>query len=123
MTTATQDKTVTLRELPITINVSAMAQGILDLFTDEERTVLRFGMLPAEKMRVVEQRLREKFDGLGRHPKDVWPESLIAHIEYGPACRVSTVHGEVREWSIDKLVSEATHEITMALYAIGDLVV
>jgi len=123
MTTATQDTTVTLHELPVTIDVSAMAQGILDLFTDEERTVLRFGMLPAQKMESLERLLREKFDGLGRHPKDVWPESLIATTAYGPDARVSTVHGDTTEWDIGKLVREATHEITLALYAIGDLVV
>lgn len=123
MTTATPDTTITLRELPVTINVSAMAQGLLDMFTEEEKTVLRFGMLPAARMEAVERSFRERFNELGRHPKDVWPQSLIAHTEYGPACRVSMVHGEVTEWSIDKLVSEAMREVTLAIYAIGDLVV
>lgn len=123
MATVTTDKVVKLRELPVTINVTKLAEGLLGLFTDEERTVLRFGMLPAKKMEALESQLLDKFEGLGRHPRDVWPLSLIATAVYPDTARVSSVNGEVTEWDIRKLTAEAVHEITLAIYAIGDLIV
>ena len=123
MTTDPTDKVVTLRHMPVKVNVTKMAEGLLEMFSEEERTVLRFGMLPAKKMEVHQQQLREKFETLGRRPRDVWPKWLIATTNYHDDVRVSTVNGEITEWNITKLVSEATHEITLALYAIGDLVV
>lgn len=126
MSTATEDKRVKLHELPVTVNVSALAAGILDLFTEDERVILRFGMLPAKKMEILEKQLRDKFEGLGQHPTKVWPLSMISE-SYGPDDRLSmvggAVGGAVREWNIRKLVSEALHEVTLGIYAIGDLVV
>jgi len=122
MSCTTEDKTVKLRELPVTVNVTKMAEGLLNMFTEEERTVLRFGMLPAKKIECLETQLREKFDRLGKHPRDVWPQSLIAET-YGADDRVSTVNGKITEWNLRKLVSEATYEICLGLYAIGNLVV
>jgi len=113
---------VKLQELPVTINVTKMAEGLVEMFTDEERTVLRFGMLPAKKMECLETQLREKFEELGRHPRDVWPLAMITET-YPETARVSTVNGKVEEWDIRKLVSEAVHEITLGIYSIGDLVV
>ena len=117
------DKTVKLRELPVTINVTKMAEGIMGMFTDEELTILRFGMLPAKKMEILEKNLREKFEGLGKHPRDVFTLSTIAADDYGDDDRLSTVNGEVTEWNLGKLVSEAMHEITLGIYAVGELVV
>ena len=118
-----EDKNVKLRELPVTVNVTKMAEGLFALFTDDEKTVLRFGMLPAKKMACLGKQLREKFGKLGKHPREVWPESMIAAESYGEDARLSTVDGEVTEWDMGKLVSEATHEITLGIYAIGELVV
>jgi hypothetical protein len=123
MATTTEEKTVKLRELPVTVNVSAMAAGILEMFDENERTVLRFGMLPAKKMELLEKNLREKFDELGKHPADVFYLSGVAREEWNEDDRLSTVNGEVTEWNLRKLVSEAMHEITLGIYAIGDLVV
>jgi len=119
----TGDKKVKLRELPVTVNVTKMAEGLKEMFDDEELTILRFGMLPAKKMELLEKNLREKFGELGRHPRDVWPKSLIATTCYDEDDRVSMVNDEVREWHLGKLVSEAMHEISLGIYAIGDLVV
>lgn len=121
--TATEDRKVKLRELPITVNVTKMAEGIFDLFDEEERVVLRFGMLPAKKMEILQKNLREKFDKLGKHPADVFSLSTIAREEWDADDRLSTVNGETTEWNLRKLVSEAMHEITLGIYAIGDLIV
>ncbi len=119
----TKDRVIKLRELPVSVNVTKMAAGIFDMFDEDERTVLRFGMLPAKKMELLQKNLREKFDGLGKHPRDAFPLSVLAGMDYADDTRFSTVDGKFREWHLDKLVSEATHEITLGIYAIGDLVV
>ena len=119
---ATKDKEVRLRELPVTINVTKMAEGIYEMFTEQEKNILRFGMLPAEKMHILDTQLREKFEELGKHPTEVWPKSLIAET-YDKDDRVSTVNDEVYEWNTQKLVSEAAREISLGIYSIGDLVV
>jgi hypothetical protein len=93
------------------------------MFTDDERMVLRFGMLPAKKMEILETNLREKFDKLGSHPRVAFPLSVIAESGYTEDDRLSTIDGVIREWNLRKLVSEAVREITLAIYAIGDLVV
>lgn len=124
--TTTETKTdniVTLRELPVTVNVTQLAEGVFDLFDEEERTVLQFGMLPAKKMEILQNNLREKFDELGKHPREVFGLSVIAHTEYGDDDRLSTVNGKTTEWNLGRLVSEATREITLGIYAIGNLVV
>lgn len=117
------DTIVKLKALPVTVNVTKMAEGLLEMFTDEERTVLRFGMLPAGKMEVLQTQLRNRFNELGRHPRDVYPQSWIANTAYDEDDRLSTVDGEVTEWNLKDLVSEATHQISLGLYKIGDLAV
>ena len=116
------DRVVRLRNLPVTINVTQLSQGFVQLLNEEELVILRFGMLPADRIEILEKQLRDKFEELGSHPHDVWPLSLITET-YSADDRVSTVEGEVREWNIQKLVSEAVHEISLGIYANGNLVV
>jgi hypothetical protein len=99
---------------PFTIDAEALAAGLLELFDDEERVVLRFGMLPALKMESVERMLREKFTENCTGPSDGDQFSAWTN---NPGER------RVVEFSMKKLVSEAMHEISVALYKIGDLVV
>ena len=124
MTTSTEkDHVVELQELPVTVNVTKLARGVFDLFTEDEKTVLRFGMLPAKKMELLETQLRDKFNGLGKHPREVWPKSTSGGESYTEDTRMSSVDGTYTEWHLDKLVSEAMHEVTLGIYRIGDLVV
>lgn len=102
--------TKTLVNAPFTINAKAIAAGLLDLFDENERVVLRFGMLPAEKMNAVERMLREKFleNATGKEG-----DTFLAIADHKPAV----------EFSMKKLVSECMREIALELYSIGDLVV
>jgi hypothetical protein len=61
-----------LTNAPFNIDADAIAEGLLEMFSEEERVILRFGMLPAEKMRVLEQALLEKFlaGSTARTPED-----------------------------------------------------
>ena len=42
------------------IDYVGLARGLIDTFSEEEKTILRFGMLPAKKMEVFEKCLKEK---------------------------------------------------------------
>lgn len=103
-----------LNTLPVTIDTEAIALGMLDMFDEDELEVLRFGMLPAEKMEVLERSLREKFETMAVQEKGDMYNSVI----WGE-------NGEVRIVGFDmkELVKEAMREVTLALYRHGDLVV
>ena len=111
MVAVARDKIVKLRELPVEVNVTKLAGGFLDLFTEDERVVLRFGMLPAQKMELLVKELTAKFCDLGKPWGD--DKDILS----------STVNGQCVDWSLKALVTEAVHEISLGLYAIGDLVV
>lgn len=103
-----------LKTLPITMDADKIAEGMLEMFTDDERVVLRFGMLPFEKMQMFEKEfeasIRERFANSGT------ADELVA---------VVNIDGYPRhiEFSMKKLVQEASRKLALALYSIGDLVV
>ena len=103
---------ITLRELPVEIDVALMAEGMVAMFSEDEKAILRFGLLPAETMEVLKTELQRKFAKLG---------SPI--YETDDDIRLSRVQGEFHEWRLSSLVSEAMREITLGIYAIGELVV
>lgn len=106
-----------LRTAPFDIDPQAIAEGMLEMFSDEERTVLRFGMLPYEKMQVLDKCLREKFMELCRTD----PSGDDA---YAAWCKDEHTGGpSVVDFKMSKLVSEASHLVSLAIYKSGDLVV
>ena len=111
------DKVVRLRTLPVDVNVTKIAAGMLRLFSEDERLMLRFGMLPAEKMQVLERILDEKFRRDYRLPQsggDTFCAMLKLNLESG---------FDFIDFSLRALINEATAAITSELYQIGDLVV
>lgn len=103
-----------MRTLPITIDADAIAAGLLEMFTDDERTVLRFGMLPAKKMEILQKQMEASFRE--RFTFDTG-DQCTARVK-----RDGDAH-EIVDFSMSRLVSEAVHEVCLALYKIGDLVV
>lgn len=99
-----------LQTVPFDIDTQKIAEGLLDLFTEDERIALRFGMLPAQKMESVQRLLRNKF---------------LEHAtsKDGDLFTAVTPTGRHIDFSMKKLVNEAMHEISLVLYGIGDLVV
>ena len=113
---------ITLKELPVKLDADGLARGFMKLFTQDEIDILRFGMLPAEKMEVLEREMRESLSQHGTRLKDVFYLSTIAK-EMSDDEMVSTVNGETVEWNLSKLVKEAVREVTLKLYEHGNLVV
>ncbi len=111
------DKVVRLRTLPVDINVTKIAAGMLRLFTDDDRLMLRFGMLPAEKMHVLDRILDEKFRREYRLPPS-GGDAFCAMLRLKPETGFEFI-----DFSLRALINEATAAITSELYQIGDLVV
>jgi hypothetical protein len=111
------DNVVRLRTLPVDVNVTKIAAGMLRLFTEDERLMLRFGMLPAEKMRVLERILDEKFRRDYRLPP-TGGDAFCAMLKLNPESGFDFI-----DFSLRALINEATAAITSELYQIGDLVV
>lgn len=111
------DKVVRLRTLPVDVNVTKIAAGMLRLFTEDDRLMLRFGMLPAEKMRVLEGILDEKFRREYRLPPS-GGDAFCAMLRLKPE-----IGFEFIDFSLRALINEATAAIISELYQIGDLVV
>jgi hypothetical protein len=111
------DKVVRLRTLPVDVNVTKIAAGMLGLFSEDERLILRFGMLPAEKMQVLDRILDEKFRRTYRLPPS-GGDAFCAMLKLNPESGFEFI-----DFSLRALIAEATAAITLELYQIGDLVV
>jgi hypothetical protein len=105
----------TLRTVPFQIDAEAIALGLLDMFSDDELTVLRFGMIPAVWMERTRAALNEKFRSVSTNPTGTCDE-CTALCEYED-------HRRLIDFSMLKLLDEAQHEIALALYKHGNLVV
>lgn len=100
----------TLQELPVEINAEAIAVGLIEMMSGDERAAIRFGLLPARHMEAVEKSFRARFNQLGGGKDDI----RLATFKDGRPCQ---------EFSLRRLVSEATHEVAMALYDQVEMVV
>ena len=98
----------------ISIDTQKLAQGMYDLFTEEEQAVVAFGMIPAEKMECTERLLGEKIETTAKDD-----------------CEKSFGFRPDRDCAKKDLkkdfVREAMHEITVAIFghakSIGRMVV
>lgn len=134
MTTATESELYHMRSIPgVTINVKPMARGFYEMFDDSEKTVLRFGMLPAKKMELLESSLRDKYDSLGVDAADFYGDD-VKHCEwYGKKKLKDMIVVRLKEplpngdnyadVDLSEAVREASRQITLELYNIGNLVV
>lgn len=104
-----------LKTLPITIDPQAIAAGLRELATDDELVAMRFGLLPAHMMNAMQRSLEEKFRGMASSPECAAGDKLWAVLK--------EPHERWREFSMAKLVSEAMHEITLAIYSQSEMVV
>lgn len=105
-----------LTTLPITIDADSIAAGLLDMFDDEERTVLRFGMLPRRHMDRLARAFRSRFLVLAKSPLKGDGDEYIAIVDSDNYPRHFT-------FSMTKLVNEAVHAVVVAIYRRVDLVV
>jgi len=88
----------------ITIDAAAIAQGLYDLFDSNEQACVAFGMLPAEKMRVLEKQLGQKVEDMAR------AECLK---KYGFVPDVDCGQKEIKE----RFVHEALYLVSAEIYS------
>ena len=104
------------------VDHKAIAAGMYDMFTDEEKDCLAFGMLPAVKMEILTKHLSAKWDEINPDPLEVLAEdlknldtsALIQMIKDAEPERLK----ERKDW-----VRETEHEICLALYRVAPMVV
>ena len=102
-------------QLPIKIDYEKIAEGIVEMFTDEERTVARFGMLPAKKMELLEEQLHQKFEReFTWYRRDA--ETLLCET-------ARDWPDKFQEFSPKRLVADIVHNVSLAMYPKLDLVV
>lgn len=102
--------------IKVSADIKPLAAGLMKLFTDEEKAILRIGMLPHRIMDSFEKNLRAKFS------EDFNQTDPTAKLE-----KLIPVDGpelfETIEFTINEIVGEITHELSIELYRTGDLVV
>ena len=101
------------------IDADALARGMYDLFTENEKACLAFGMLPAEKMQTLERMLGEKFDQAAH--KQYIEQRDVAEIMLGDEGR--TMCDEAYSKLRKQFVREAERLITLAMYNVAPMVV
>lgn len=116
-----------LEEAPVLIDAENLAKGILALMREESEDnelLIKFGMLPAKWMEMIDKMLREKFLGMSVKLADLlegFEDFLLSKGDLDK--RVMSIGGVPHEFDIDKLVSEAVHEVALALYGAVEMVV
>jgi len=112
---------------PMKIDAESIAKGVIQEFDENELVALRLGMLPAQKMKLVEQAVEERIlSSLSgkRVTEDGFvfadsKEKAREEVKRGD----SYMTGEDGSISLKRLKRELVHEISLAIYKIGDLVV
>lgn len=87
----------------INVNVTAIAEGVYEMFDENMVAATAFGMLPAERMDMVERFLGEKVEDLAK-------DECIRRFGYCPTADVAKADLK-RDF-----VRDAMHQICVAIY-------
>jgi len=85
----------------IKVNYAAIAKGMYDMFTEDDKVVMAFGMFPHARMELAEKEMRRKC-------------ALIA-LEYA---EIESTDENIEEWAqaVDKdVVKEFNHQLSVAI--------
>lgn len=103
------------------VDAEAIAKGFIAMWEPEDRILLRFGMLPAKWMDVLEKMLREslteklRFRDCENGSVNVYYTPDVDDAPYGEVL----IPGELavcREVDFDQMHKDVLHEITLRLY-------
>jgi polyhydroxyalkanoate synthesis regulator protein len=103
----------------ITVEENRLAEGLYQMMTEQELTVLSFGMLPAPLMSALEKGLGDQFDALVETWLDMTLEE-VAEVEQ----ELKSVMPEIDRGCISqdvaaarkKFVSQVEHEVSVSIY-------
>lgn len=105
-------------EIPICIAYEPLAKGLIELFTSEEKDILRFGMLPAKKMETLEKLIKERILGFAVEQKEgntyLYTTSEEQRDKGWP---------DVIEFDINRVTADVVHNVCLKIYEHGNLVV
>jgi hypothetical protein len=106
----------------MTVNYEAIANGIYEMFDDNEKACLAFGMLPAVKMESLRKHLENKFTELNPNPLEI----LNAELKDQDRDAVKWLTDGVEDaWKKERKdwTQETEHKICLALYRVAPMVV
>jgi len=107
--------------MKITVDYDGLAKGLYDLFDDNERAALAFGLLPAVKMEVLKKQLEAKAKALFPEPEELFDPGELAQLaECPPLLEKSR---EVQAEERKKWTRETEHKVAVALYGVAPMVV
>jgi len=91
------------------VEVEPLSKGLYELFTDDEKEIVRFGMLPAEKMDTFAENLRKRIKpGTYRKPdEEDFDKRMI----------------DISEAEAEHYVSEILRNVTVGIYNLCDMIV
>jgi len=95
---------------PFIVDVQACADGLFKLFTNAEKEVLRFGMLPAVKM-----------DSLVSHMETIFSPGVYRDPDTSLEFAERMI--DVDEYDAKRYLNAAVKAISLAIYSQGDLIV
>lgn len=93
----------------IKVDTKAIATGIYDMFDENEQAATAFGMLPFEKMKVLERELGNKIE---RIAKDAVEK------KYGFRPNVNVAEKDLKS----NFVRESMHHITVEIFRCAELI-
>lgn len=106
----------------IKVDHKAIAAGMYDMFTDEEKACLAFGMLPAVKIEILTKHLYAKFDELNPDPLEVLADEL-KNLDASALIQMFKDAEPERQQERKDWVRETEHQICLALYHVAPMVV
>lgn len=104
----------------ITVDYKAMAQGLYEMFTEEEVAALKFGLLPAVKMAVLRHYLEQKAKALIPDPEALFDKATLDEMECIGLAEEGRrlAKAERKEW-----VRDTERKICLELYAVAPMLV
>jgi len=107
---------------PITVDTKAIASGLYEMFDEDERACLAFGLLPADKLGVLRQALANAAPRFWLPTEAVFSaEELSAFAAVG--FDVAKGNEERVRDARARWVSQTEHEVCLALYRVAPMVV
>lgn len=103
----------------IKVDCKQIAEGMYEMFDENEKTALKFGMLPAVKMEILKKQLQLKAKELIPSPEKIFTEAELKEMEFMNLRESSRklAEQERKEW-----LAETEHNICLALYDVAPMI-
>jgi len=104
----------------IHVDSKKIAEGLYDMFDDNEKTALKFGLLPEAKLSPLRKCLKDKSEELFPYPEKIFSEQELREMEFMNLRENARklADEERKEWTT---ITE--HNVCMELYHVAPMLV